>query len=70
MSVQFNEPNLGGGYGNQPQNRFPEQGQSSAMIRMVMKMKLAKDEETANKVLLATAIIFFIITAIVLFSSF
>lgn len=66
MSVEFNEPGIGGSAGGYPAS----QGQTSAMIRLVMKTGLAKDEQSANKILLGVAVACFILTGFVLASSF
>ena len=67
MSVEFNEPGMGGS----TSGGYPvSQSQTSAMIRLVMKTGLATDEQSANKVLLGIAVACFILTGFVLVSSF
>jgi len=68
MSVEFNEPGIGGSGGGYPVSN--SQNQSSAMIRLVMNMGLAKNEESANKVLLIIAVVCFILTGFVLLLRF
>lgn len=67
MSVEFNEPGLGGG--SYPNPNFNQQG-GSGMVRLVIKWGMAKDEAGANKVLLGIAVTCFLISAFVLISTF